>query len=73
MVVLRTQSEYGYAPPPQTQYSIITNLPGWHTIKAVRDGDSSPLDGIMHIYPRFGPIHAVTQVCPRLVACFLRC
>ena len=33
MVILKPQSEYGYAPPPQTPYSIATNVPGWDKLK----------------------------------------
>lgn len=55
MGILRTQSEFGHAPPPQTPYSIITNIPGWDMLKAFRDGDMSPLDRIVHIYPRLSP------------------
>ncbi|KAG5928605.1 hypothetical protein E4U42_000319 [Claviceps africana] len=55
MGILRTQSEFGHAPPPQTPYSIVTNLPGWDMLKALRDGDRSPLASIVHIYPRFAP------------------
>ncbi|OAQ70668.1 cystathionine beta-lyase/cystathionine gamma-synthase [Pochonia chlamydosporia 170] len=57
MVVLKTQSEWGHAPPPQTPYSIISNLPGWDMLKGVRDGDMSPLARVVHIYPRLSPTH----------------
>lgn len=62
MVVLRTQSDFGHAPPPQTPYSIITNIPGWQLAKGVRDGDKAPLSKLVHIYPRFMPTHYVAQV-----------
>ncbi|KAH0492383.1 hypothetical protein TgHK011_007341 [Trichoderma gracile] len=55
MVVLRPQSEFGHAPPPQTPYSIISNLPGWGMLQGFRDGDMSPMAKVVHIYPRFGP------------------
>ncbi|KAG5982778.1 hypothetical protein E4U55_001384 [Claviceps digitariae] len=55
MGILRTQSEFGHAPPPQTPYSIVTNLPGWDMTKAIREGDLSPLARIVHIYPRLSP------------------
>ncbi|KAM0342763.1 hypothetical protein ACHAPU_009255 [Fusarium lateritium] len=57
MVLLQTQSEFGHAPPPQTPYSVITNLPGWHVASAIRDGDPTPLKKLVHIYPRFMPTH----------------
>jgi cystathionine gamma-synthase len=62
MVVLKTQSEFGHAPPPQTPYSIVSNLPGWDLLQRVRDGDMSPMAGIVHIYPRFSPTHFAAQV-----------
>lgn len=62
MVVLTTQSEFGHAPPPATPYSIATNLPGWDLVTRVRDGDMSPMASVVHIYPRFGPKHAVAEV-----------
>ncbi|WAO83806.1 Hypothetical protein NCS54_00100600 [Fusarium falciforme] len=57
MVILKTQSEFGYAPPPQTPYSVISNLPGWDVARAIRDGDHGPLERVVHIYPRFAPTH----------------
>ncbi|UPK99561.1 hypothetical protein LCI18_010496 [Fusarium solani-melongenae] len=57
MVILKTQSEFGHAPPPQTPYSVISNLPGWDVAQAVRDGDHGPLKRVVHIYPRFAPTH----------------
>ncbi|KAL7949632.1 pyridoxal phosphate-dependent transferase [Trichoderma barbatum] len=62
MVVLRTQSDFGHAPPPQTPYSIISNLPGWNLLQGVRDGDMSPFSRIVHIYPRFGPSQFAAQL-----------
>ena len=62
MVILKTQSEFGHAPPPQTPYSIVSNLPGWELLKQVRDGDMSPMARVVHIYPRFGPTHFARQV-----------
>lgn len=62
MVVLRVQSEFGHAPPPQTPYSIISNLPGWELGKRVRDGDTAPLAKVVHIYPRFAPTQFAGQV-----------
>lgn len=62
MTVLQTQSEFGHAPPPQTPYSVITNLPGWDVARAIRDGDPTPMKRIVHIYPRFLPTHHATQV-----------
>ncbi|KAG6037766.1 hypothetical protein E4U41_004747 [Claviceps citrina] len=59
MGILRTQSEFGHAPPPQTAYSVITNFPGWDMLQAFRDGDQSPLRKVVHIYPRITPtVHA---------------
>ena len=62
MTVLQTQSEFGHAPPLQTPYSVITNLPGWDVARAIRDGDPTPMKRIVHIYPRFLPTHYATQV-----------
>ncbi|KAL7790065.1 pyridoxal phosphate-dependent transferase [Trichoderma ceciliae] len=62
MVVLRTQSDFGHAPPPQTPYSIISNLPGWNMLQNVRDGDMSPFAKIVHVYPRFGPTQFAAQL-----------
>ncbi|KAH8807223.1 pyridoxal phosphate-dependent transferase [Xylogone sp. PMI_703] len=62
MVVLKPQSEYGHAPPPQTPYSIVTNIPGWDKLQKVRDGDMSPMGGVVHIYPRFSPTHFAAQL-----------
>lgn len=62
MVILKTQSEFGHAPPPQTPYSVISNLPGWDVAQAVRDGDHGPLKRVVHIYPRFAPTHSSAMV-----------
>lgn len=62
MVVLRTQSEFGHAPPPQTQYSVITNCPGWAFMKGFRDGDKSQRARIVYTYPRIRPNFAVKEV-----------
>lgn len=62
MVILKPQSEFGHAPPPQSPYSIITNLPSWDLWYNLREGDSSPLARLVHIYPRFAPTHSVAQV-----------
>ncbi|KAH6898562.1 pyridoxal phosphate-dependent transferase [Thelonectria olida] len=62
MVILRPQSEFGCAPPPQTPYSIITNLPTWANAKAFRDGDPTPLSKIVHLYPRFLPMQFAAQL-----------
>ncbi|KAI5466109.1 pyridoxal phosphate-dependent transferase [Mariannaea sp. PMI_226] len=62
MVVLRPQSEFGHAPPPQTPYSIITNLPTWANAKAFRDGDSSAMAKVVHVYPRLMPMQFVAQL-----------
>ncbi|KAH0600966.1 hypothetical protein MHUMG1_01967 [Metarhizium humberi] len=59
MVVLKADSEWGYAPPPQTPYSIISNIPGWDMLKGIRDGDMAPLARVVHIYPRLSPTHYV--------------
>jgi cystathionine gamma-synthase len=64
MVVLKTQSEVGHAPPPQTPYSVITNLPGWNVARAIREGDPAPMKRLVHIYPRFMPTHYSAQVSP---------
>ncbi|KAF4455468.1 hypothetical protein F53441_2258 [Fusarium austroafricanum] len=57
MVILKTKSEFGHAPPPQTPYSVITNLPGWDVALALREGDPSPMKRVVHIYPRYMPTH----------------
>ena len=62
MVVLKPQSDFGHAPPPQTPYSIISNLPGWGMLRNFRDGDMSPMAKVVHIYPRFGPTHSAAMV-----------
>ena len=62
MVVLRTETEFGVAPPPQTPYSIITNIPRWEVNQRIRDGELSLAAQLKHIYPRFGPMHHVAQV-----------
>jgi cystathionine gamma-synthase len=62
MVVLRTQSDFGHAPPPQTPYSIISNLPGWGMVQGFRDGDMSAMAKVVHIYPRFGPTQFAAMV-----------
>lgn len=62
MVVLKTQSEFGHAPPPQTPYSIISNLPTWKVAEAFRDGDPGPLSRVVHLYPRFLPMQFAAQV-----------
>ncbi|KAH6609465.1 Cystathionine beta-lyases/cystathionine gamma-synthase [Trichoderma cornu-damae] len=62
MVVLRPQSDFGHAPPPQSPYSIISNLPGWDLLRGFRDGDMSALPRIVHIYPRFGPTQFAAQL-----------
>ncbi|KAG5971043.1 hypothetical protein E4U56_007123 [Claviceps arundinis] len=55
MAILSTQSKFGHAPPPQTPYSIVTNIPGWDMLKTFRDGDKRPLQKIVNIYPRLAP------------------
>ncbi|KAM0305629.1 hypothetical protein ACHAPM_002012 [Fusarium culmorum] len=62
MTILKTQSEFGHAPPPQTPYSVITNLPGWDVAKAIRDGDHTPMKRVVHIYPRFVATHYAAQL-----------
>lgn len=62
MTVLKTQSEFGHAPPPQTPYSVISNLPGWDLNVRVRDGDMAPLARLVHIYPRFSPTQFAGQL-----------
>ncbi|KAF4975888.1 hypothetical protein FZEAL_7361 [Fusarium zealandicum] len=62
MAILRPQSEFGYAPPPQTPYSVITNIPGWSVAQAIRDGDPGPMQKIVHLYPRFVPMHFTAQL-----------
>jgi hypothetical protein len=62
MAILKPQSEFGHAPPPQTNYSFITNAPGWDLLRRVRDGDMEPLSRIVHIYPRLGPTFAIQEV-----------
>lgn len=62
MVILKTQSEFGHAPPPQTPYSIISNLPGWDLTTRIRDGDTAPLARLVHIYPRFAPTQFSRQL-----------
>ncbi|KAG6009043.1 hypothetical protein E4U21_003374 [Claviceps maximensis] len=55
MGILRAESDFGHAPPPQTPYSIVSNIPGWDMLKSLRDGDVTPLRKIVHIYPRLAP------------------
>ncbi|KAF5534598.1 cystathionine gamma-synthase [Fusarium mexicanum] len=62
MVVLKTQSEFGHAPPPQAPYSVITNLPGWDVARAIREGDPAPMKKLVHIYPRFMPTQYSAQL-----------
>ncbi|KJZ74939.1 hypothetical protein HIM_05670 [Hirsutella minnesotensis 3608] len=62
MVVLRPVSEFGHAPPPQTPYSIITNIPGWDLLHSIREGDMSSLARLVHIYPRFSPTHFAARL-----------
>lgn len=62
MVVLKPQSDFGNAPPPQTPYSIISNLPGWDLLRNFRDGDMSPMARVVNIYPRFGPTQFAGKV-----------
>lgn len=62
MAALTPQSDFGQAPPPQTPYSIITNIPMWKNSQKIRDGDFSIVAKLVHIYPRFGPTHFVAQV-----------
>jgi cystathionine gamma-synthase len=70
MVILKTQSEFGHAAPPETPYSITSNLPGWNLNKAVRDGDMSCMARVVHIYPRFSPMqHVATVSLPSLLHC----
>ena len=64
MVVLKTQSDFGHAPPPQTPFSIISNLPGWDVAQSIRDGNREPLTRVKHIYPRFFPMGVVAEVSP---------
>ena len=62
MTILRPQSAYGEAPPPQTPYSVVTNIPKWETCHRFREGDMSVVKGLKHIYPRRGPTHYVTEL-----------
>lgn len=62
MVILKTESAVGHAPPPQSHYSIVTNLPGWDTLHEVREGNMAPLTAIVHINPRFSPTHFAAVV-----------
>ncbi|KAI9904854.1 hypothetical protein N3K66_001383 [Trichothecium roseum] len=57
MVVLKPQAEFGHAPPPQTPYSLITNLVSWDNTLGFREGDAAVLGRLVHIYPRFAPTH----------------
>ncbi|KAF5026226.1 hypothetical protein F66182_1693 [Fusarium sp. NRRL 66182] len=70
MAILKTRSEFGHAPPPQTPYNVITNLPGWHVGEAIRDGDHGVMKRIAHIYPRFVPMQFAAQL-GRAVATYL--
>lgn len=72
MVILKTQSEFGHAPPPQTPYSIISNLPGWDLTTRLRDGDTAPLARLVHIYPRFAPTQFSRQLGGEVMARLLR-
>ncbi|RDW56381.1 hypothetical protein BP5796_13203 [Coleophoma crateriformis] len=62
MVVLKPQSAFGHAPPPQTPYSFVTNVPEWDQLRRVRDGDMTAMAGVVHIYPRFSPTQFVAQL-----------
>lgn len=62
MVVLTTQSEFGHAPPPQTPYSIVSNIPLWENSQKLLEGDASIVARLKHIYPRFGPTQYAAQV-----------
>ena len=75
MVVLKPQAELGHAPPPQTPYSLITNLV--QLVVELLDerklfdkacemqankGDAAVLGRLVHIYPRFAPTHYGREV-----------
>lgn len=62
MVVLKPQAELGHAPPPQTPYSLITNLVSWDNTVGFREGDAAVLGRLVHIYPRFAPTHYGREV-----------
>lgn len=62
MVALKPQAEVGHAPPPQTPYSIITNLKDWDSTRAFREGKAEILSKLVHIYPRFAPTHYGEEV-----------
>jgi cystathionine gamma-synthase len=62
MVVLVPQSEVGHAPPPATPYSIATHLPTWRAAEQLRDGDPALMAKLVHIYPRFMPMHYAKEV-----------
>lgn len=70
MAILSTQSKFGHAPPPQTPYSIVTNIPGWDMLKAFRNGDKRPLQKIVNIYPRLAPTMHAKKVSAFLAATF---
>jgi cystathionine gamma-synthase len=62
MVVIKHDLDFGHAPHPQTPYAILSNMPGWQTTKNIREGDTSALAKLKHIYPRFLPWSYVGQV-----------
>lgn len=66
MVVLRPQSEFGHAPPPQTPYSIISNLGTWEENRLFREGDPETLGRLVHIYPRLKPTHYAARLCDEI-------
>jgi cystathionine gamma-synthase len=62
MVVLKPASEWGRAPPPESPYSICTNIRGWDVGVRILQDDYSDLARITHIYPRFSPTLFAAQV-----------
>lgn len=62
MPILKVESEFGRCCLPESNYAVTTNVPGWDTVLAFRDGDPSVLSRVVHIYPRFGPFGCVGGV-----------
>lgn len=62
MVVLEPTVAFGHGPPPASPYQIISNIRGWDLLKQVRDGDHTPLNGLVNFYPRFRPIQYALTV-----------
>lgn len=62
MVVLKAKSEFGYPPPPQTPYSIISNLGGWEMASKARDGDMSVIANVTNITRGLGQYNIPSKI-----------